>query len=493
MAKKRLSWKLGGGALACGAVLGACGGPAVPAVTSEAAMESTFAGSNKCEADSHDRPFIIEWDATDIARFENRAAKDVVFVRYEGCELEVIDGCSDDALPGRYGTYSPPQWTSGSVEKMSIDNTAELAAKLPLGVATLSGKVERGVKLEMHYHVSGVATATRDVMHRGNLKQNDACAKATHFVYAYNLGAFRVDSLETGADSAGADVKGVGVSGESTRSTKSEKSSGDISKCTGTTALDTDKCKVPIRLSLRKLQPGKGPEIEAANDADQAVADKPPDIEGTPMMVAGKLRNDAGEKAKNRDGKGCLALLDKADKIDPDPSRISTNPKALLHLRAGCEMLAGDCKSGRAHLTAARQVQAPGVSAKIIDNMVSTTAKMMCPVSQLNPWERLDVLTGDASRAASGKDIVKCESAATALLKELKQVGTPSDFDQKRVKEGAANQLLRAGQCVARLGKCAAGKKLALEATKRGRNPNAAKEPGFTKGWERRLKACVGK
>lgn len=490
MAKKRLSWKLGGGALACGAVLGACGGPAVPAVTSEAAMESTFAGSNKCEADSHDRPFIIEWDATDIARFENRAAKDVVFVRYEGCELEVIDGCSDDALPGRYGTYSPPQWTSGSVEKMSIDNTAELAAKLPLGVATLSGKVERGVKLEMHYHVSGVATATRDVMHRGNLKQNDACAKATHFVYAYNLGAFRVDSLETGADSAGADVKGVGVSGESTRSTKSEKSSGDISKCTGTTALDTDKCKVPIRLSLRKLQPGKGPEIEAANDADQAVADKPPDIEGTPMMVAGKLRNQAGEKLRSKDGKGCLALLDKADKIDPDPSRISTNPKALLHLRASCEMLF-DCNSGRAHLRQARQAQMAQLTATQIDDMVAFTARSLCQTSQLPKWEQVDKLTADGKQASFKKQLAPCQQLATDLSRAIKAAGTPADQKQKTLLRGAGSALEFLGACVGAGGKCADGKKLFREGIVL--SGGRVKEPGFTKQWGNRVTSCKGK
>ena len=490
MAKKRRSWKLGGGALACGAVLAACGGPAVPAVTSDEAMESTFAGSHKCEADSHDRPFIIEWDATDIARFENRAAKDVVFVRYEGCELEVIDGCSDDALPGRYGTYSPPQWTSGSVEKMSIDNTAELAAKLPLGVATLSGKVERGVKLEMHYHVSGVATATRDVMHRGNLKTNDACAKATHFVYAYNLGAFKVDSLETGSDSAGADVKGVGVSGESTRSTKSEKSSGDISKCSGTTALDSDKCKVPIRLSLRKLQPGKGPEIEAAKDADEAVADKPPDIEGTPMMVAGKLRNQSGEKLRSRDGKGCLALLDKADKIDPDPSRISTNPKALLHVRATCEMLF-DCKSGRAHLRQARQAQMPQLTPQQIDDMVAFTARSYCPVAQLPKWEQVEKHKLDGMQVSFKKQLVPCQKAAADLKRVLKLAGTPSDTKHKSLLREAGGTLERLGACVGAGGKCTEGKKLFREGIVL--SGGRVKEPGFTKQWGNRVKNCKNK
>ena len=65
------------------------------------AMGSTFAGKNRCQAEAHDRPFVVEWDATDIASFENRAARDIVFVRYEGCSLTVVDGCSDDSVPAR--------------------------------------------------------------------------------------------------------------------------------------------------------------------------------------------------------------------------------------------------------------------------------------------------------------------------------------------------------------------------------------------------------
>ena len=35
-------------------------------------MEKTFAGNNKCNPKNHNRPFIIEWDATDMSSFESR-------------------------------------------------------------------------------------------------------------------------------------------------------------------------------------------------------------------------------------------------------------------------------------------------------------------------------------------------------------------------------------------------------------------------------------
>ena len=56
-------------------------------------MSQTAAGQDTCDPKTHKRPFIIEWDATDMSSFEQHAANDVVFVRYEGCELQVLDEC----------------------------------------------------------------------------------------------------------------------------------------------------------------------------------------------------------------------------------------------------------------------------------------------------------------------------------------------------------------------------------------------------------------
>src|SRR5262245_43570746 len=82
----------------------ACGGaPTVPGVTpsresgQSSLMGETFAGKNKCNAANHERPFIIEWDATDMSSFEARAANDVVVVKYVGCDLKVLDSCVDDS------------------------------------------------------------------------------------------------------------------------------------------------------------------------------------------------------------------------------------------------------------------------------------------------------------------------------------------------------------------------------------------------------------
>lgn len=453
-------------------------------------MSSTFAGKNKCRAEAHDRPFVVEWDATDIASFESRAAKDVVFVRYEGCSLTLVDGCSDDSVPGRYGSYAPPRWTSGGVEKVSIDDSADLYAKLPLGVATLGGKVERGVKLDMEYYVSGVSTATRGAIFRGALKDNPSCTEATHFVYAYNLGAFEIRASESARESAGVSAPGVGVEGGSKRNEKTEKRAGVLGTCTGTTARDSDKCRVPIRLALKPIREGEGPVRPGAGPP----AHPEIDLAGSPIMQAGKLRNAATEKAELKDGPGCLADLDEADRIDPDPTRISTDPKGTLWLRASCEMLKGDCESGKLHLRKARQAQSPSLGPDIVDRMVEQTAIQLCPVSQLPTWGRIERLGGgDMYFAWTKGNADACSSIARELSKELDKAPKPRDSEQERLVRAAHASIGNAGECLAKAGRCAEGKKLARKSLElRGLTSELA-EPGYTERWEKAYPGCKGK
>ncbi len=458
-------------------------------LTKNAALESTFAGQHKCEADAHDRPFIIEWDATDMATFESRAASDMVFVRYEGCTLQVVDSCADDSTPGRYGSYHPPKWTSGSVEKVHIDNSDELYAKLPLGVATFGGRVQAGVKLDMEYFVSGVATATRSTMHRGALAHNPECANATHFVYAYNLGAFSIYASEQQSAELDAEVKGVGTGGKSSRKRKSDKRGGDLAACTKSGAANSERCRVPIRLALRRIKPGEGPVREDPAGGKLAQGAVPED---TPKEIAVKLRAAAMKKAMAKDGQGCLADLDEADKLDPDPTRISTNPAGQMHLRAQCEMIKGDCAGGKLHLRKAHQTQSPHVPPDIVDDMVEQAATRFCPLSQLKGWARVDRLGKDLYHAWKKGPASQCEALGNQLIKELDKHRPPAGISQSSDLKGAYTALAWAGECLAKADQCAEGKKLMREAEKRRGRTRDLAEPGYTQRWEKRFPNCKG-
>ncbi len=354
-----------------------CGG-SVPALGESRAsgqsslMGETFAGQNACNPASHEKPFIIEWDATDMSMFEARAATDVVFVRYEGCDLKVLDGCANDSVRGALGAYRPVEWTSGSIEKIDITSEGELYAKLPLGVATLGGRVAAGESFRMEYFVAGVKTATRSAVYQGQLAEIPGCQGATHFVYGYALGAFALASTKRVEGEAGAELHGVGAGGKHLQSSNAEKKGGVLESCRAESAREVKTCQVPIRLMLRNVHEGDQPGGSAAAAAPPSRSDRP-----EVTMEETKLRESAARKRVAKDGKGCLADLDAADQKFPNSARLSTRPDGMMNIRAECLMLAGQCDTGKKLLRMAYEQL--GMTAQQIDLVVQSQANDLCP------------------------------------------------------------------------------------------------------------------
>jgi hypothetical protein len=366
----------------------ACGG-SLPATEPTRAtgqsglMGKTFAGQNACNAKAHERPFIIEWDATDMSMFESRTATDVVFVHYEGCELKVLDACANDSIRGAFGAYRPVEWTSGSVEKMDITSEGELYAKLPLGAATLGGRVSAGEKFRMEYFVSGVKTSTRSGVYRGELAKVPGCAGATHFVYGFALGAFALASEKKVSGEAQVGFQGMGGGAKHATSQNADKKGGVLESCRGETAKDVRTCQVPIRLMLRDIAEGEAP---AGSGASGATADgaggggagaPPSRSDRNEMnMEEHKLRESAARKRVAKDGKGCLADLDEADRRFPNSARLSTRPDGMMNIRGECLMLTGDCANGKKLLRMA--MERMGMSTQAVDSVVKIRVDELC-------------------------------------------------------------------------------------------------------------------
>ena len=372
-----------GKAVRLGVVLGAIGlgtsacGGASGADKGSPLMGKTFAGQNKCNPKNQDRPFIIDWDATDQSSFQARAATDVLVVHYEGCELRVLDGCANDSVKGALGAYRPIDWTSGQLESIDIKNDDELYAKLPLGAASLSARTQRGEKFHMEYFVSGTRTASRSSLYRADLDHIAGCKGATHYVYAFNLGAFALASSSSLQAQANGSYFGFGAGGATSSQTRADKRGGDLAMCQGSGSREVDRCKVPIRLALRSITEGTNPDVTAA------LSPETPDA----ANLAGKVRSDvdrhkqavehgnsAHEKLVAGDGVGCLAELDRHDQLDP--SRLSTNPKGgdLAEVRVRCVMLAGKCDAG----VEMEQKRLDAEGASSIDRRINSTVGEYC-------------------------------------------------------------------------------------------------------------------
>ena len=346
-------------------------------------MDETAAGKGSCDPKAHDRPFVLEWDATDASSFEARTATDVVFVRYQGCSLQVLDTCNSDSVKGSFGSYLPVEWTSGALEKIEIANEGELYAKLPLGVASLGGRVRAGERFQMEYFVSGTRRATRPWVYRREIDRIAGCRGVTHVVYAYNVGAFALGSLTKLSAGAGATLWGIGGGTGSSSISSAEKKGGVLTSCRAETAKEIATCRAPVRLTLRPIQEGDNP------DAQAAVAPETPDA----MNLAGKvqatterekraaeLATSAQSKLTAGDGGGCLRDLDEHDRVDPRPMVSSSTPKGLYaFMRAQCLMAAGKCDPGKVLARKYWEANTPAnTPATAIDLMVDGMARQHC-------------------------------------------------------------------------------------------------------------------
>jgi hypothetical protein len=463
----------------CALVIGpllviACGG-GVPAVGASresgqsALMEKTFAGTNKCSPKNHERPFIIEWDATDMSQFEALTASDIVFVKYTGCELSIVDSCKNDSVKGSLGAYKPVDWTSGSIEKVEIKNEAELFAKLPLGAASLGARVSAGESFRMEYFVSGTRSATRPAAYKADLAKMPGCKGVTHFVYAYNLGAFALGSNKNINGEAGATLWGAGAGGNSKYASAVEKKGGLLATCRGESAQEIATCKTPIRLTLREIEDGENP------DAKAAVAAETPDAKNLAGKVDAKIKlnekaeefwQSAMKKAVSRDGKGCLAELDSKDKADPRPNTTSTNPASYYsELRARCLMIAGQCDAGKVlYRKYAEGSAIAQYGAEQIDKSVTQAAAMNCQGDSMSPKDQFMRAHNELSMGANitKKEPAACKSAIATYLKLRKTV--KQDDDTKNV--SIENIVAYGPACLVRAGDCNGAWAAAKELTK---------------------------
>jgi hypothetical protein len=430
----------------------------------------TFAGQNQCNPKNADRPFIINWDATDQSSFQAQTQSDVVFVEYKGCELKVLNGCRDDSVKGTFGSYKSIEWTSGGIETIDIKDEGELYAKLPLGAASLGGRVESGEKFHMEYYVSGTRTATRDHVYTNELSKNPACASATHFVYQYNLGAFALAASSKLKTEVNGSYFGFGAGGSNSNESSADKKGGKISACTGDSAKEVDDCKVPIRLTLREISNGDNPEVAEA---------KAPETDAS-LNLAGQLKaeNEAQKKAEEhmetakakmqaKDGKGCLAELDAHDKLDTRPAAQSTNYKSgyYAYTRAQCLMLAGQCDAGKTLFRKAWESQNGASSGpEQIDKVTEANAALWCQ-GKLGDRDALIQARTELQAGAYTKTLdAKVCMADVQKVKTLSKTVKPKDDDDTMVKDNNTFLMSAGPNCLAKAGDCAGAFKVFVDA-----------------------------
>lgn len=245
------------------------------------AEQLTAAGQSRCSVvKDPDKPLIVEWSGMDAAELEARLLRGIVAVRYEDCEMEVLRGCT---APGHYA-YA--QTTTGA-QSIHIGSLDDLLINIPLGLAQLGGRVERGESLELDMVVVGRYEAPQPAYTAAELAGGPECARATHVVTGVSLGAFRLSSVEDSARSgAGAGLVG---SSEDTIEVLKESPPGMLEACAQVALPDDPRrnvCTAPIRLEVAPISA----HAEALAGSQQFL--RPPDLDRKQlqsMELAGSL------------------------------------------------------------------------------------------------------------------------------------------------------------------------------------------------------------
>lgn len=146
------------------------------------------------------RPLIVEWSGADRGSLELQMRRGLVAVRYEGCELEVLRGCSAP-VAYEYSGYTTKR------DAVRVRDSDELFAQMPIGAAQLAARLARGSELRVDMMLVGAYETERASYARHELRGQ--CEEATHVLTAAQVGAFLMEigaSAEVGRASAGGEV-----------------------------------------------------------------------------------------------------------------------------------------------------------------------------------------------------------------------------------------------------------------------------------------------
>lgn len=179
---------------------------------------------SKCGyAQTASKPLVVDWPAAERAALESRAMQGPVAVHWEGCQIEVLTTCNG-AGDYTYGGLNPKQ------ETVRIRNADELYANLPVGAATLEGKLERFGSLEVDMTVIGRKEADRFSFKRSEL--DGRCERATHVVTGLTVGAFTFSAGHGAAIGGEASLRGgAGAGASSSSSSELLNTDGDFDAC----------------------------------------------------------------------------------------------------------------------------------------------------------------------------------------------------------------------------------------------------------------------
>ena len=326
-----------------------------------------LAGAPRCRPVQSSRaPMVVDWPATEKAQLEATAAKGLVVVRYEGCELEVLSDCRVVDHEGALLIYDRTP-LSPKDEVYKIDDLDALYAKMPVGAAGLEAKLERSGSLAVTTTVAGVLEAPElvEMVEYGGFdpeRLQGRCDGATHAIVRAKTGAYELTAGAATKAGGSVEVGQAGAGGSRSRSIEILSRDGDPARCH-----DPDRparsCDALLQIEVVGLQRCRGGDFEAcvedceAGDVDACMNAS---YVGNPMFSKldnGRLLKRGCEltieqRRPDDDGEACLTYVSAAAYGEIETPDDSTQLVALIE--AQCKRgLVGACHFlGELHIAA---------------------------------------------------------------------------------------------------------------------------------------------
>ena len=312
------------------------------------------------------RVLVIDLPGVEKARLQQAHEVGLTVVRFNGCTLEVVTGCT---LAGSYTHFA----TSRAHDMVRVRNQDELAATVPFAAASLGGALKGDAEIHIDYVATGTRVARFDDSSPDPLR--GLCSTGTHVVTSSVVGAYKMSSQRSTAVELNAAATLTGglrpeLKGGHRDSSELLRVEGDVGKCLNPqTYPDDPDCRALIQVELLPLEtaleiasgtddsppppsaefdvPPAGP--QAAGLANPAAAQASPAAARPRIKVAADKAKSAASAALQAAKAFEGADFSRAADLYALAWRVDPNEPASLFGQAQSEHMAGNREAAQAH------------------------------------------------------------------------------------------------------------------------------------------------
>jgi hypothetical protein len=201
-----------------------------------------------CKLGGQVAPLTVEWPSTRRAQLEDQIAAGLMIVKATECEITLLSQCSLER-PYGYRAVTP------KTEQVTINNENELYANLPVGAASLRGKLAQRGQLTVDMTIVGRFSTPPGSLYEDMLK--GSCQGATHAITGVSVGAFELATGAAVGAEGGVAVMGAGAGAKHQQSRETLSRDGDASICHQAGAADEKPprgCSAVLRIELTPLE-----------------------------------------------------------------------------------------------------------------------------------------------------------------------------------------------------------------------------------------------